>query len=458
MRKIWNKWEKWNRWKMTAAFAAAAGCILLSGCKNQDYRKIELPAQAEESGSDHGGEEFLAAEELSTAEKSAVHADITMEAMVHFEERSETVYVNAQNLNIRTEPGTTGAVVTMLSTGAELVRTGYQEEWSRVEYEGQVCYAATRYLVTEKPQAVTAAGDSGSGTSSGAAAGNSGSGSEAGSGASSGAGMGASGADSGSAASGTAASRQSQEIGLNADWKYAGFAKITSGKAVLYRSTASNRKDKVVCVNAGHGTCGGSSVKIQCHPDGTPKVTGGTTGAGATSAVAVSGGMEFADGTAESKVTLALAKVLKDKLLAGGYDVLMIRESDDVQLDNIARTVIANNTADCHIALHWDSTTTNKGAFYMSVPDIVSYRSMEPVASHWQQHHALGDSLIAGLKGAGIKIFSDGRMAMDLTQTSYSTIPSVDIELGDKASDHSAGTLDTLAEGLAAGIESFFGS
>ncbi|WP_353848438.1 hypothetical protein [Clostridium sp.] len=32
---------------------------------------------------------------------------------------------------------------------------------------------------------------------------------------------------------------------------------------------------------------------------------------------------------------------------------------------------------------------------------------------------------------------------MDLTQTSYSTIPSVDIELGDKASDHSGATLET---------------
>ena len=42
----------------------------------------------------------------------------------------------------------------------------------------------------------------------------------------------------------------------------------------------------------------------------------------------------------------------------------MIRESADVQLDNIARTVIANNASDCHIALHWDSTTNNKGAFY----------------------------------------------------------------------------------------------
>lgn len=46
---------------------------------------------------------------------------------------------------------------------------------------------------------------------------------------------------------------------------------------------------------------------------------------------------------------------------------------------------------------------------------------------------------------------------MDLTQTSYSTVPSVDIELGDKVSDHSAGTMEVLANGLLAGINSFFG-
>ena len=50
-----------------------------------------------------------------------------------------------------------------------------------------------------------------------------------------------------------------------------------------------------------------------------------------------------------------------------------------------------------------------------------------------------------------------GSMEMDLTQTSYSTIPSVDIELGDKASDHSGATLETLANGLLAGVNTFFG-
>jgi len=248
-----------------------------------------------------------------------------------------------------------------------------------------------------------------------------------------------------------------QQIGLDGSLPYAGFSKINSGKAVLYKSTAQNRKNKTVAVNAGHGTSGGSSVKTQCHPDGSPKVTGGTTASGATMAVAVSGGMTLADGTAEAKVTLQMAKILKDRLLAEGYDVLMIRDGEDVQLDNVARSVLANRYADCHIALHWDSTSNDKGCFYMSVPSNASYRAMEPVASHWQDHNRLGEALVGGLRDTGNKIFSGGSMEMDLTQTSYSTVPSVDIELGDKGSSHSDSVLNQLADGLIMGINRFFG-
>ena len=144
-----------------------------------------------------------------------------------------------------------------------------------------------------------------------------------------------------------------ESVSLNPSWQYADHSAINSGCAVMYKATA-NRKNIVVGVNAGHGTSGGTSVKTLCHPDGSAKTTGGTTGAGATKAVAVSGGMSFNDGTPESSVTLRMAQILKDKLLAAGYDVLMVRDGSDVQLDNVARTVICNNAADCHIALHWD--------------------------------------------------------------------------------------------------------
>ncbi len=394
--------------------AAAAVMLMTAGCQSK-YEKVDVSGTTAETVVQAGTDAAAQAGKNVTGQDapdqtagiSEKKAERTTESAPTMETRDETVYVKATTLNLRVSPAPGTEVIAAPANGTALKRTGDNGTWSRVEYEGKTCYAASGQN-----------------------------------------------AEAGSSAS---ASQSAGEVGLNMDWKYASMSKINSGKAVLYRSESSARKNKVVCVNAGHGTKGGSSVKTQCHPDGTPKVTSGTTSAGATTAVAVSGGMTFADGTQEAKVTLSMARVLKDKLLARGYDVLMIRESDDVQLDNVARTVLANNLADCHIALHWDSTKSNKGAFYMSVPNVASYRAMEPVASHWQQHNALGESLVAGLKNAGVKIFSGGSMEMDLTQTSYSTIPSIDIELGDGASDHSASTLDQLGTGLADGVDAYFG-
>ena len=230
-----------------------------------------------------------------------------------------------------------------------------------------------------------------------------------------------------------------QEISFDPSWQYADFSAINSGTATIYLAD-SDRKDIVVGVNAGHGTSGGASVKTQCHPDGSPKTTGGSTAQGATYATAVSGGMTFNDGTAQ------------------GYDVLMVRTGDDVQLDNVARTVLCNNVADCHISLHWDGDGLgyDKGCFYISVPD--GLKSMEPVASHWQEHDALGASLVEGLRTEGMTIYQNGSMNIDLTQTSYSTIPSVDMELGNASSDHSDSTLNSLADGLVLGLNAYFGN
>lgn len=261
--------------------------------------------------------------------------------------------------------------------------------------------------------------------------------------------------DSGAGAN-IAALANGTEIGLDSNWKYANFSKIHTGKAKFYKTTATNPNGIVITVNAGHGTSGGSSQKTQTHPDGTAKVTGGTTKAGAKESIAISEGMTFSDGATEAEINLKVALKLRDKLLAKGYNVLMIRETSDVQLDNIARTVIANNNSHAHIAIHYDSSTSDKGAFYMQVPDVDSYKKMYPVSTMWQRHDRLGNSLISGLKEKNVKIFGKGKMEMDLTQTSYSTIPSVDIELGDKITDHNDAENDKRAEGLLAGINKYF--
>ena len=249
---------------------------------------------------------------------------------------------------------------------------------------------------------------------------------------------------------------QTKKVSLDPAWKYADYSKIHSGSATLYQHSDPFWNGVTVCINAGHGTKGGESERTLCHPDGSPKVTGGTTGAGATTSYAISSGMEFPNGTSEAEATLSLAQIVKEKLLDEGYNVLMIREDNDAGLDNIARTVIANNMADCHIALHYDSTDNDKGAFYMSVPDIGGYREMEPVRDHWKDHHALGEAVISGMEEEGANIFSNGHMDMDLTQTSFSTVPSIDLEVGDAGSDLSERTQNKLAEGIVKGINKYY--
>ena len=393
--------RKWYAPFLMSGILVLASAAGLWGCGS--YEKAETVS---EQGAEEIAETSEQNQETDTApaaQSSLRETEMTQAKLPEFDPADETVYVTTEDggtVNVRSSCNklNNSNVIASLATGTELKRTGISEEWSRIVLDGEEAYIASAYVSTEKPDPSLFS---------------------------------------------NSASFAEGEVRLDPSWQYADFSKINSGAAILYRSQAENRKGKTICVNAGHGTQGGSSVKTLCHPDGSPKVTSGTTSAGATSAVAVSGGMTFADGTPEYKVTVALARILKDKLLAKGYDVLMIREGDDVQLDNIARTVIANNASDCHIALHWDSNE--------------SYRNMEPVKSHWQEHNALGESLIGGLKSAGVKIFSSGSMEMDLTQTSFSTVPSIDIELGDKVSDHSEGTLSNLADGLAAGVDQFFG-
>ena len=186
------------------------------------------------------------------------------------------------------------------------------------------------------------------------------------------------------------------QIGLKSSYEYSEESKINSDTATLYTNNNDNKKNITVCVNARHGTSGGSSVKTRCHPDGTPKVTGGTTEEGAIYAVAVSSGMDFSDGTPEAVATLGVALKLKELLLEDGYNVLMIREGNDIQLDNVARTVIANNNANCHVSLHFDDGAS--GAYYTKVPDNNIYKNMDPVASNWEKCDELGISIIGGLR------------------------------------------------------------
>ena len=232
-----------------AALTAALCMAVVSGGCSSGCQKVNTSADRIESFNQN-------IPDIQTSEKEI---PITKAPSETYQETSETVYVVGDRVNLRRAGGTDSPVIGRVNKGTEMRRTGIGNQWSRVEYQGQICYISSQYLSASQPVQETKP-----------------------------------------VQEAKPVENQAGEVRLNPEWQYAGFSKINSGTAMLYKAE-NNRKDIVVCVNAGHGTKGGSSVKTQCHPDGTPKVTGGTTQAGATTAVAVSGGMEFSDGTPESR-------------------------------------------------------------------------------------------------------------------------------------------------------------
>ena len=225
----------------------------LTGCQNyESSREMKARIQSEGGEASWSRESPAAvgasavqgegsADNGSKAETIKLDTERTTAPMPQFEDVSDTVYVKSSDggsVRIRSacDTGDDSNILTYASPGTALKRTGKGEQWTRIDYNGTAGYISSGYITTQVPE---------------------------------------------TAALPPQACVDSGEITLNPSWKYAEFSKINSGAAVLYRSEAASPKGITVCVNAGHGTKGGASVKTQCHPDGTPKVTGGTTGAGA---------------------------------------------------------------------------------------------------------------------------------------------------------------------------------
>ena len=394
--------------KRIFTIALLFGSAILCSCGRQNEAEKEMAM-----GTETVSEALTETEpQVIVVQETTEKQTIPEETTVDYKSLVIGLYVMADSLNVRDNASTESISIGKLSEGEE-VEILEEGEWDKILYLNGIGYVKSEYLTADKDWKAHLRTKNGY--------------------------------------------SDGEAVGLNSEWKYADFSEISSGSTTMYVAK-SDRKNIIVGINAGHGTSGSYNYYTWCHPDKSPKTTGGTTAAGSEKAVSVSGGMSFNDGTAEAKITLKEAIIVKDILLSRGYDVLMIRESDDVQLDNVARTVICNNVADCHIAIHWDGDglSYDKGCFYMSVPDSIKY--LPTVASTWESSERLGNSLIQGLSNNGCKIMGDGCMDMDLTQTAYSTVPSVDIELGNQSSDHSEEKLYQLALGLANGVDIFFGN
>lgn len=212
-------------------------------------------------------------------------------------------------------------------------------------------------------------------------------------------------------------------------------------------TSASQETKKIVAIDAGHQKKGDSDTEPN-GPGSTvmkAKVTQGATG--------------VSTGVTEYQLNLDVAMKLKEELLSRGYEVVMIRESNDVDLSNAQRAAIANESADIFIRIHAngseDSSVSGALTIYPSENnEYVGYMS--------EDCKKLSEEVIDAMcEATGAE--NDGAIVMDnMSGINWCTIPVTIIEMGylsNPAEDKLMQTEDyqnKIATGIANGIDTYF--
>lgn len=174
-------------------------------------------------------------------------------------------------------------------------------------------------------------------------------------------------------------------------------------------------KKMIICIDPGH--------QAERDSRGEPV----SPGSGSLKARVSAGTVGVATKNPEYKVNLEAALILKEMLDEDKYDVVMTRETNEVNISNIERAKLANKAnADITVRIHCDSVLDgSKTGATILIPS----RKCINACNIYEDSSSFANILKEKLKGENIKVNGVFERA-DITGFNWSEVPVVILEMG----------------------------
>lgn len=213
-------------------------------------------------------------------------------------------------------------------------------------------------------------------------------------------------------------------------------------------SVPASATGKVICIDPGHQRSG----------DSTPEPVG--PGATETKARVTGGTSGTTTGLAEYELNLQVAFKLRDELVARGYQVILTRESHDVNISNSERAAVANNAGvHAFIRIHANGSTDPNVSGAMTICQTAS----NPYnGALYAQSKALSTAVLDGLVNAtGARkqyVWETDTMSgvnwaavpVTIVEMGYMTNPTEDTNMASETYQLA------IAQGIANGVDVYF--